>query len=405
MPSCSAGSPSLLFLPPSPNLFGGYGYGSRLRLIYRNRDAQFSIRINRKIDFRSSHGMNISPKSSPNIFAGGCVGIRTASISDESVPRLPPTTSPWLMLPPFFGEGGGGGGGDMVYNFYSLAENEVLSFAGDGKSELPLPYENAEFVGCSHGWIALFDNSNSDLFLFNPISGRHLKLPPINNYGCVTNTGWPSAGLAGAWTGLPSENIPPPPPKSEDEFDAWDLRDHRYPRRIPMDDVAVDYGQTFLASMDNHEAEIGYLRFLVVSDHSDELFLVRRFVMERVNSDDDSDDVPYKTIGFDVHRYCSKGRLFKYMDKGSLDGLAFFIGINHGFALCADDYIGLKPNSIYFTDTYSPPDRCGNTYGGHDIGIFSYEDGTVSPCYYPCDVGSIQRISPSPMWFTPNVPI
>ncbi|XP_012832104.1 PREDICTED: uncharacterized protein LOC105953033 [Erythranthe guttata] len=326
----------------------------------------------------------------------------------------------------------------MVYNFYSLAENEVLSFAGDGKSELPLPYENAEFVGCSHGWIALFDNSNSDLFLFNP----------INNYGCVTNViissspdeeekhcramitygvedrlafCWPGRSLdwtpIGKYSSTTSEirsykscvystnqklffSI-----TSEDEFDAWDLRDHRYPRRIPMDDVAVDYGQTFLASMDNHEAEIGYLRFLVVSDHSDELFLVRRFVMERVNSDDDSDDVPYKTIGFDVHRYCSKGRLFKYMDKGSLDGLAFFIGINHGFALCADDYIGLKPNSIYFTDTYSPPDRCGNTYGGHDIGIFSYEDGTVSPCYYPCDVGSIQRISPSPMWFTPNVPI
>lgn len=39
------------------------------------------------------------------------------SVSDESA-----VPSPWLMLPPAFG------GNDMIYKFYSLAENEVVSF-------------------------------------------------------------------------------------------------------------------------------------------------------------------------------------------------------------------------------------------------------------------------------------
>ncbi|KAL8039181.1 hypothetical protein ABFX02_10G018100 [Erythranthe guttata] len=86
----------------------------------------------------------------------------------------------------------------------------------------------------------------------------------------------------------------------------------------------------------------------------------------------------------------------------TLDGLVLFIGLNHGFVLRGDEFPELKPDSIYFTDTYSPLDLLENTYGGHDLGIFNYKDGTFSPCYYPCDHESIQRIEPSPMWFTPN---
>lgn len=134
------------------------------------------------------------------------------------------------------------------------------------------------------------------------------------------------------------------------------------------------------------------------------------------------DDVPCKTIGFDVHRYDPVARVFNYMDTGtgvhhkydpemkgfkytgggggsSLDGLALFIGANHGFALRADEYPGLKPNSIYFTDTEyvrqrwctEDDDDEERDFGGHDVGIFNYQDGTFSPCYFPSDYGSIQN--------------
>lgn len=59
------------------------------------------------------------------------------------------------------------------------------------------------------------------------------------------------------------------------------------------------------------------------------------------------------------HEYDPKIKAFKYANghagSGSLDGLALFVGINHGVALRADEYPG--PDSIYFTDRVD--DRTG----------------------------------------------
>ncbi|KAL6525839.1 hypothetical protein OROMI_030234 [Orobanche minor] len=74
--------------------------------------------------------------------------------------------SPWLMLAPV----------DEGYKFYSLAEKKVLSI---NKSESES--ESTEFVGSSHGWIALFDRRTNDLFLSNPLTRRNIKLPQIGN--------------------------------------------------------------------------------------------------------------------------------------------------------------------------------------------------------------------------------
>ncbi|KAH6829299.1 hypothetical protein C2S53_011523 [Perilla frutescens var. hirtella] len=54
----------------------------------------------------------------------------------------------------------------------------------------------AMLVGSSHGWLALFNELSRDFFLWNPISGRRINLPPIDTlpipavnlkggYGCV----------------------------------------------------------------------------------------------------------------------------------------------------------------------------------------------------------------------------
>ncbi|KAL3640605.1 hypothetical protein CASFOL_015573 [Castilleja foliolosa] len=42
-------------------------------------------------------------------------------------------------------------------------------------------------------------------------------------------------------------------------------------------------------------------------------------------------------------------------------------------------------------------------YGGHDIGIFDYENKTISSCYYPCDLQNFKQIIPQPIWFTPRL--
>ncbi|KAL3637043.1 hypothetical protein CASFOL_019342 [Castilleja foliolosa] len=87
--------------------------------------------------------------------------------------------SPWLMLPPSFKDDN-----EMVYNFYSLSENKVLSFnKRDPKDENPTlsPPDDSKIVGSSHGWLALFDPSTYDFYLSNPLTRRHIKLPPMHN--------------------------------------------------------------------------------------------------------------------------------------------------------------------------------------------------------------------------------
>ncbi|KAL3655463.1 hypothetical protein CASFOL_001249 [Castilleja foliolosa] len=80
---------------------------------------------------------------------------------------------PWLMLPPVIEEGG-----DIVYKFYNLSEDKEESFPKK-RSKLEEEIADAKFVGSSHGWLALFNQRNNHLFLYNPITNRHIKLPPI----------------------------------------------------------------------------------------------------------------------------------------------------------------------------------------------------------------------------------
>ncbi|GER37013.1 hypothetical protein STAS_13402 [Striga asiatica] len=167
--------------------------------------------------------------------------------------------------------------------------------------------------------------------------------------------------------------------------------------------------------------------YLVYDDHGDRLFLVVRFVIQRACINRpfaDVDSIPYdpvsdrlmvhlyphKTIGFSVVKVDFQTGLLGRIDGlsrivggcgNSLDGLAMFIGMNHSFAVSAVGS-GLKPNCIYFTDSNKDQIPLDSIYGGHDIGIFNYENKTLSPCYYPCDVRSYRRIVPTPMWLTPS---
>ncbi|KAG8384866.1 hypothetical protein BUALT_Bualt04G0162900 [Buddleja alternifolia] len=516
-----------------------------------------------------------SPALPPNSLnsCGGCGGRSAATwqrrrmgtmsvVSDESVlcpSTLPSRISPWLMLPPAVE----GTENNMVYKFYSLAEDKIISLnkrrgGEEEAANIELgPGDESELKGSSHGWLALFNPRNCDLFLSNPLSRRHIKLPPIHSlsipknnlaggYGCVTNliiscspdeeecrammTFGPDDRLAfccpgssteyfqksrsaatwrrriGTMSGVSDESVlcpltlpsrispwlmlPPavegtennmlPPihtlsipevnlkggygcvkdliiscsPDEEEcrammtfgtenrlafscpgcstewthigelydseedhdvarcyesfvyssthrlffcvtqfaEFEAWDLQDPSSPRLTTMDMSCEDDDYPWAARSEeelNLKKMCRRLTFLVVDSSSGQLYHVTRHVMEHMAPDgsyvdffdEGSDKCPYKTIGFDVHKIDSENNVLS-------------------------DFPELKPNSIYFIDVnvlipqgihYPNP-----TFGGHDIGIFNYEDGIFSPCYYPCDVKSFWRIFPPPTWFTPS---
>ncbi|KAL3629496.1 hypothetical protein CASFOL_026718 [Castilleja foliolosa] len=120
----------------------------------------------------------------------------------------------------------------------------------------------------------------------------------------------------------------------------------------------------------------------------------------------------YMTIGFEIWKYYPEERKFKYLDSSLLGGLAIFVGLHsHSVAIQASEFPEVKPNSIYFTDGYCAGKLEGDDEDedddevfcrGHDIGVFNYQDETVSPCYYPCDAPSFKNILPPPIWFFPR---
>ncbi|KAL3655354.1 hypothetical protein CASFOL_001140 [Castilleja foliolosa] len=421
--------------------------------------------------------------------------------------------SPWLMLPPVFEEGG-----DMVYKFYNLPEDKEETFRRKiSKLEEEMADDEAIFVGSSHGWLALFNQrNNNNLFLYNPITGRHIKLPPIETLpdpiinltsdgrGSVSKlilsssspdeddeciammTFGPGDRLAFChpcrstqWTPIGklffSRNLDSPHedyanPFMEQgmdygrayndfvycfglkrftcttqfeidlprhrlchptcELEDWDLSDPRPPISTTCSGglVSLEFdGEEWIHQNLSILDKCRQIPYLVFGEKHNQLFVVIRFVMDRVAPDGSYvdtgelhydpisggmlvDTYPYKTIGFCVlkvdyrqkngRRVAEGVRLVK---GGSLDGLTMFIGMNHSFAVSAAEFPNLKPNSIYFTDANKID---SSIYGGHDIGIFDYVNKTLSPCYcYPCvdDIPSLKRIAPPPMWFTPSL--
>ncbi|KAL3642973.1 hypothetical protein CASFOL_013788 [Castilleja foliolosa] len=402
--------------------------------------------------------------------------------------------SPWLMLPP------ASNGGDMVYRFYNLAEHRVESLPKRSNriSEPELPDDECKFVGSSHGWLALFNPRNNDLFLSNPITRRHIKLPSIQSLPD------PETNLTRDGLGSVSKVILSCCPDSADEcrammtFGPGDRLAFCHPLRstewTPIGNLyfngyndeewyfRMEYGRAYedfvfcsrrkvFSCTTQLEIDVEYwylnspseievwdlfssepkssvywiaralegeqqctwlnenkaklikscrqIPYLVYSEQHDQLFVVIRFIMERAVGHSlciDVDDIPcdpisgrllthlypYKTIGFSVLKYdyerprLTNGVRLVEGGNNSLHGLAMFVGMNHSFAVSGADDLGLKPNSIYFTDSNKnptlPPD---SIYGGHDIGIFDYDNKTISPCYYPCDVPSLRKIVPS----------
>ncbi|KAL3647784.1 hypothetical protein CASFOL_008752 [Castilleja foliolosa] len=368
--------------------------------------------------------------------------------------------SPCLMLPPTFTSGSD----DMVYNMYNIAQNKVLKF----NNRKLIPEEDTRIVGSSHGWLALYNERNYDLILTNPVTRRHVKLPPNENevscrvkvilscdaeqedcQAMMIDDGQRLAFCRPGrspteWTLLGAPNCRPPYHRlarsyedvvysrrhnlffcvteetNGDDFEAWDVSSE--PPRLRWenrDDLLTHskYGKWCFRAEDLLVAK-GWctenMMNLVFVEQTDQLFFVTRHIVRQMAPDGstvedlDNDIYPYKTVSFDVLKLDweldGEGGRLSHLDGGSLDGLAMFVGLNHSFAVSANEANGLNPNSIYFTDDkgFTPASKWDVPYGGHDIGIFDYENKTISPCYYPCDIQSFKKIKPEPFWFTPS---
>ncbi|KAF9610838.1 hypothetical protein IFM89_025248 [Coptis chinensis] len=108
----------------------------------------------------------------------------------------------------------------------------------------------------------------------------------------------------------------------------------------------------------------------------------------------------YRTVRFKVFKFrncpgCNNLEAWQKVE--SIGDNAFFVGgCNSSFSVSVSDFLGCKPNSIYFTDSMVPYDYMPEPIR-HDIGIFSLEDKSVKEIY-PIDS---KPVWPPSFWFTP----
>ncbi|KAL3647459.1 hypothetical protein CASFOL_008427 [Castilleja foliolosa] len=368
--------------------------------------------------------------------------------------------SPCLMLPPTFE-----GGGDMVCNMYNLAQNKVVKFNNkklipdEGTRIVGSSHGWLALFNERNGDLNLI-NPVTRSHVKLPPSRSHLKLQPSRSFKVIISCDaeqedcrammiydygrlafcCPGSSTT-EWTPLGAELERNKYPRSYedivysrrhnlffcvtmttagDDFEAWDLASDpprlRWENRHDLMDYYQDwFSQSVRLLLDKTDIFCEYYKYLVFAEQTDQLFYVTRHIVLQMAPDGSAVEnlydksYPYKTVFFDVHKVDwelgGDGGRISLLDGGSLDGLAMFVGRNHSFAVLATEANGLKPNSIYFTDEkmVTPSPKRDVTYGGHDIGIFDYENKTISSCYYPCDLHNFKRITPEPIWFTPTV--
>ncbi|KAL6575764.1 hypothetical protein OROHE_000745 [Orobanche hederae] len=341
--------------------------------------------------------------------------------------KTPPAT-PWLILPPE----------ETSYKFYSVAEDRVLSLKK--KDGAAAPPHDALLVGSSHGWLALWDEESNRVFLSNPISGCHLRLPPTpwQSYSRVILSGspdedgecyavqdWPfppaycAVDVSTEWTQLDagerlfygdvaycsSRRALSLITQSMFDFDSDDgvrvFDDGRADHQIDDWDLGsnsmVETTWFWKFQGPPHQGWIPdylyqNLHLVYAVDGASSPLIVVRFVSR------DGDAIA--TAGFLVLKIDGESRSIRVVD--DLKGMALFVGANHSFAIPAAGM--LKPNSIYFA-----PSSIRETTGNNDAGIFDYESKTFSRFI---NINNKLKLQPNnclhdwrgkcPMWFTPT---
>ncbi|GER28472.1 hypothetical protein STAS_04264 [Striga asiatica] len=310
-------------------------------------------------------------------------------------PSSSPTSYPWLMLPPVLEPDSTT---TAAYNIYSLAENRVVTLTCEGAArEVTGSGDVMHFRGSSHGWVALWNPRTHDMFLYNPISRRHITLPPFHqlpNYNhrqdydpfrvekiilssspddqtCRAVIIYKLEGMMGFCCPGRGGNDKWAP--MADVRSWWSPDDRTAPYSSYKDCVYSQAHGLFFA--------LTQCRCLDSWDLHDPSSPVSTRIADRMSLRG-SPKWAHKpktrmvVAGRDILYEAECGDLVRC---SSLGNWAVFVG-NCSHAVAAQ-LPGFRPNSIYFTDLEDTEVFKDERINGHDIGILDYEKKTVSPCY------------------------
>ncbi|KAI3469885.1 hypothetical protein Pfo_026548 [Paulownia fortunei] len=274
-------------------------------------------------------------------------------------------------------------------------------------------------VGSSHGWLAFLDEA-ANPFLLNPFSRTRIHLPEIRpsqealhqipNYAVIVTYSVPGQTKLAfcrhgdeEWSDLEG--------KAETYYDvvccdqinmvfalgpgpsveAWDLNETIPKKTMMIQDSCprklARANQTFPSDLYSSQW------YLALS--CGQMFLVVRYIGEFVRYDGEVPLVcPYKTVEFHVFKFAADQK--NWIEVESLNDFALFLGGNQSIMMSTKEHAELKGNAIYFTDDYWDRMDEDYSYGGHDMGIFKLEDGSIEPVL-DCQE---QRIEPPPFWIS-----
>ncbi|CAA0826785.1 Unknown protein [Striga hermonthica] len=412
-----------------------------------------SLLVARTIRRKAFPGCRIIGKWKPLHCPPMSTGGRTAQTPPSSSPIYP-----WLMLPPVLESDST----TAAYKFYSLGEKRVVTLTCEGAArEVTASGDVMFFTGSSHGWVGIWNPHTHDILLYNPISRRHIKLPPYNeipNYNHnldIDSVGVEKIILSSSpddeacraviiyklrgmmafccparpnatWAPMgdpfaPDDGVNPYGCYRDcvyspghglffaftkcDTLECWDLQDPCSPTSIRVADYLSLRGSPQWEPKSTTRLVVMGRDILFVTQHTTEVLDLEGLCgVDCRDYGEDYKPLPYwVTIDLDVDRYDPEcGDVVRL---SSLGNWALFVGhCSHAVALPVAQWPGLRPNTIYFTDLEGTEVfKNVKLINGNDIGIFDYEKKTVSPCYYPVEVRRLKKIFPTPMWFFPNL--
>lgn len=285
-------------------------------------------------------------------------------------------------------------------SFYDLSTRKIHCL------DLPLsPSYGTRICSSSHGWLVVFYEVSA-LHLYNPITHASLILPSLctfpelvrkllddyNNLFLTKFVLLSNPSLSNDFAALAILD------RSElafyrEGYDSWDLPGEN--EKHQWIDAVYKNGSFYVVDMS------GTIAVCDVEDH-------QVSIIENVNSVHISNDIYYlvfsgddmllvtryfqdedQTVGFQILKM--NWYVLKWEEVQTLVENALFIGRNASLSVSAADFVGCRPNCIYFTSDVS---------GKYDLGIFSLSDWSIEPL--PCYPQNLYYHFGCPIWVTPN---
>ncbi|KAK6914200.1 Domain unknown function DUF295 [Dillenia turbinata] len=336
---------------------------------------------------------------------------------------------PWLLLPDEDSAKGS-------CSFFSLAEKKTLIYLKKPRLEK----QSRLCIGSSHGWLIFWEQKDLPFSAFNPLTESRLDFPSHHE------TCFPKAILSSdpkqsktkscflfiihgfleseiaycrsedtAWSEINGSHKPYSDIIFRDEklhalsdegsVEIWAFSKDEIPVKL------IDIQPSFSEKLYDWEMRDKMTtRWYLVESSKGDLLVVVRYIGEFVDGDGQllteadllTDDqiqpliCPYKTVGFGVYKLEFGWK--KWVKVESLGDGVVFVGMSESMWVSASEFRECKRNCIYFTDDYSMRMDEDENYGGHDMGVFSLDDNTITLHYQ----SSLQKFEPPPIWVIPN---